>query len=197
MNKRLAAFVLAALGAMAGWAEAQTGTPSHNQLLDAVERVETLVRRVQRKVDGIQVTIITSETVCTGAAAQCAGHTAAAASSTNHNPVAVIVFVTRNGEPVLSLPASAFTFMRKFTPASGPGYGPCNDAVAGSPPPGDTVGCGPFTDSLFQDFGDGLYAFYVHPTVAPFNWAAGKYTFMVKVTDANDLGHGLGTFVIP
>jgi hypothetical protein len=196
-QRRLGVFVLAVLGATAGLAEAQA--PTHEAILNAIGTVETLVRRVNRKVDGIQVTVVTNETVCTGNVAQCngSGHTTAAAGSTNHNPVAIILLVTRNGEPILNLPASAFTFEGKFQPASAPGYGPCNDVVGGSSPPGDQVGCGPFTDSLFQDAGDGVYAFYVHPTAPAFNWFVGKYTFMVKVADGNDLGRGLGTFVIP
>ncbi len=196
-KRRLAVFVLAVLGATAGLAEAQA--PTHEAILNAIGTVETLVRRVNRKVDGMQVAVITNETVCTGLVGQCggSGHTTAAAAATNHNPVAVMLFVTRNGEPVLNLPASAFTFEKKFTPAAAPGYGPCNDVVGGSSPPGDLVGCGPFTDSLFQDAGDGVYAFYVHPTHPGFNWFEGKYTFMVKASDANDVGRGVGTFVIP
>jgi hypothetical protein len=199
MRRRLGAFVIAALGATAGRAEAQAGPPVTTAILQTLNSIQTVANEINGKLNSIQVTIVTNETVCTGVSAQCngSGHTFAAAAPDNHNPVAVILFVTRNGQPVLNLPASAFTFERKFTPAAGPGYGPCNDVVGGTPPPGDEVGCGPFTDSLFQDASDGVYAFYVHPTRSGREWHQGMYTFIVTVTDAGIEGRGLGKIVIP
>ena len=196
MARRLAIVVVMILGVMAGGAEAQPGPPSNRAILDALARIESTVAQIDGTLGAIQVTVLSNETVCTGAVVQCAGHTGSAAASTNHNPVAVIVFVTRNGQPVLNLTAAAFTFGPKFTPASAPGYGPCNDVVAGNATP-DVVGCGPFTDELFQDASEGVYAFYVHPTVSGFNWASGMYTFTVAVADSGTVGRGLGKLVIP
>ncbi len=196
MARRLAIIVVMVLGAMAGGAEAQPGPPSNRAILDALARIENAVGQIDGKLGAMQVTVLSNETVCTGSVVQCAGHTGAAAASDNHNPVAIIVFVTRNGQPVLNLAAAAFTFSPKFTPASAPGYGPCNDVVAGNASP-DVVGCGPFTSELFQDATEGVYAFYVHPTAAGFNWASGMYTFTVAVADSGTVGRGLGTLAIP
>jgi len=41
-----------------------------------------------------------------------------------------------------------------------------------------------------------VYAFYVHPTHAGFNWFTGMYTFVVTVTDAGLVGRGFGKIVI-
>lgn len=198
-SRWLAVFAVMVLGATAGLAEAQPGPPSNRAILEALARIEAAAAGIDGKLDAIHVAVIANETVCTGATSQCAGsgHTGAAAAADNHNPVAVIVFVTRNGQPVLNLQPSAFTFQQKFTPASAPGYGPCNDVVSGNSAPGDIVGCGPFTDSLFQDAGDGVYAFYVHPTHPGFTWHSGMYTFLVAVNDADTVGRGLGKLVIP
>jgi len=168
-------------------------------ILDTLNSIQLVTNDINSKLDAIQVTIITNERVCTGISAQCngSGHTFAGAATDNHNPVAVMMFITRNGQPVLNLPSSAFTFDRKFTPAAGPGIAPCDNVVGGAPPPGDLVGCGPFTDSLFQEAGDGVYAFYVHPTNVGFNWFTGMYTFVVTVTDAGLVGRGFGKIVIP
>jgi hypothetical protein len=199
MATRLAVFLIALLGMTASLAEAQPGPPVNGAILQTLNSIQSVTNEINGKLDSMQVTIVTDETVCTGINAQCngSGHTLEAATPDNHNPVAVIVFVTRNGQSVLNLGASAFTFERKFSPAAGPGYGPCADIVGGTPPPGDQVGCGPFTDSLFQDAGDGVYAFYVHPTDPAFNWRSGMYTFTVAVTDSGVVGRGLGKIVIP
>jgi hypothetical protein len=125
------------------------------------------------------------------------GHTNDAAAASNHNPVAIIVYVTLGNRPLVNLPASAFHFEQRFQPPSAPGYTACNDVVATDSGP-DSVGCGGGPEALFQNAGGGAYAFYVHPQASGFNWAAGKYTFTVTVSDPQrGFGRAIGAFVIP
>jgi hypothetical protein len=168
-------------------------------VLAAVNGIQTSINQMTGTLNAMHVTIVANEAVCTGSNVQCSGsgHTSSAAATGNHNPVAIMLFVTRNGQPIPNLPSTAFVFESKFAPASGPGYGPCGDAISGNPPSGDQVGCGSFPDSLFQDAGDGVYAFYVHPTTAGALWSGGMYTFVVRVTDAAGTGVGFGNLIIP
>jgi hypothetical protein len=199
MNTRLIALVTAVLSVTAGSAHAQGGPPALGAVLAAVNNIQASVSQISGALNAMQVTILTNETVCTGSSVQCSGsgHTSDAAATANHNPVAVMLFVTRNGQPVSGLPSSAFSYEQKFAPASAPGFGPCGDAISGNPPPGDQVGCGSSPESLFQDGADGVYAFYVHPTAPGFTWTAGMYTFVVRVTDGLGTGVGFGKLVIP
>lgn len=156
--------------------------------------------------NALEVELIVNETVCTGVGVQCGdfnapfgptGHTNEAAAASNHNPVAVYVYVTLLGRPVVNLPASAFRLERKFAPATAPGFAACNDAIASDSPP-DAVGCGGGPDALFQNAGGGVYGFYLHPSTPGFDWAAGKYTFTITVGDQQrGFGRAFGAFVIP
>lgn len=126
---------------------------------------------------------------CASGGVQCSavpGHTFAAASSTNHNPVRVLVQVSYDGQGVTGLTPANFTFTDGFTPAGGISPELCAMAI-----------CGPFS---FQENAAGLYAFFLDPGVAG-NWKAGTYagTLAVAYTsgDKTYQSTGIVTFVIP
>jgi hypothetical protein len=133
----------------------------------------------------LEVQAAVDESACAGASVQCGdgatGHTFAAAASTNHNPVAVAVLVTRNGRPRAGLASNAFDWSNRFVPAGGPAGG---------------TGCA--STALFQDAGDGTYLFWVHPAPAGANWKSGRYFGRVTVTDPGGRkGSALVTITVP
>jgi hypothetical protein len=166
-----------------------------------------LTMTMARAAVALEVEVIVDEGVCQGANVQCSdfaapfgatGHTPDPADATNHNPVAIIVHVSVLNRPLQNLPASAFRLEQKFQPANAPGYTVCNDIVASDSGVPDGVGCGGGAEALFQNAGGGVYAFYVHPSVAGYNWKSGKYTFVVVVGDPQrGIGRGFGAFEIP
>jgi hypothetical protein len=169
-----------ALGATSGGGG---GTPSLAALRSDVAKLLNGPRLdVQAAVD---------ESACAGASVQCGdgatGHTFAAAASTNHNPVAVAVLVTRNGRPRAGLASNAFDWSNRFVPAGGPGSVRC---------PAGGTGCA--STALFQDGGDGTYLFWVHPAPAGANWKSGRYFGRVTVTDPGGRkGSALVTITVP
>ena len=131
------------------------------------------------------------ESACGAAPVQCgdggSGHTFLPAASSNHNPVAVAVLVTRNGKPRPGLGSAAFDWSNRFVPAGGPGAVRC---------PAGGTGCA--STFLFQDGGDGTYLFWVHPGPAGATWKAGRYFGRVTVTDPGGRkGSALVTITVP
>ncbi len=138
----------------------------------------------------LDVSVVVDTEYCDSGGVQCGdsgtGHTFAAATSDNHNPVRLGILVTLNGAPVTGIPASGFTFSNPFTPAGGGSAGLCTAGGMG--------GCA--STSLFGSQG-GLYVLYVHrmPTG---NWTAGRYFATLTVRDsAGNSGTALVTFRIP
>jgi hypothetical protein len=141
-----------------------------------LREIKREVRRIAARSNRLEVTAEVDEAACASVPVQCGdgttGHTFAAASSANHNPVSVTVLVTRFGAPVAGLASSAFDFSDGIVPAGGPGITRC---------PGGGSGCASPSD-LFQDVGNGLYLLWVHPEPAG-NWKAGSYYARITVTD--------------
>ena len=139
----------------------------------------------------LEVQASVDETACGNASVQCgdggSGHTFLPAASTNHNPVAVAVLVTRNGKPRPGLGSGAFDWSNRYGPAGGP---------AGVRCPAGGTGCA--SNDLFQDVGDGVYVFWVHPFPVGSNWKAGRYFGRITVTDPGGRkGSALVTITIP
>jgi hypothetical protein len=65
-STRLAAFVIAVVGATAAWAEAQPAPPVNGAILDALNSIQSVANEINSKVDSIQVSIVTNATVCRG-----------------------------------------------------------------------------------------------------------------------------------
>ena len=139
----------------------------------------------------VEVEVSADTGVCATVSVQCSpglgsGHTFAAAASSNHNPMRLIVLVTRGGEGVLGLLEGDFTLASGFVPAGG-----------GAPVLCDSIDCG---GSNFQDAGAGLYGMFVDRG-PPGNWNAGTYGTSLSVSFIEDSktleGIGLVTFTIP
>lgn len=142
-----------------------------------LREIKREVRRIEARSNRLEVTAEVNESACASVPVQCGngttGHTFAAASSTNHNPVSITVLVTRFGTPVAGLPSSGFDFSDGIVPAGGPGITLC---------PGGGSGCASPSD-LFHDVGNGLYLLWAHPEPAGINWKAGSYYARITVTD--------------
>lgn len=139
----------------------------------------------------LEVQAAVDESACVNASVQCgdggSGHTFLPAASTNHNPVAVALLVTRNGRPRPGLGSGAFDWSNKFVPAGGPGTVRC---------PAGGTGCA--STDLFQDAGDGTYLLWVHPSPVGQNWKSGRYFARITVTDPGGRkGSALVTITIP
>jgi len=128
---------------------------------------------------------------CASGGIQCTvagtGHTAAAASSANHNPVRMFVQVVQDtGETIPDLVSAEFAFSNPFVPAGGGAAGLCSAATC--------------TVSTFQNGGNGLYSLFLDRLPAG-NWRAGTYAGTVEVTAVRAgvifRGHGIVTFTIP
>lgn len=128
---------------------------------------------------------------CASGGIQCTvagtGHTAAAASNANHNPLRMFVQVVLDtGETIPNLVGAEFTFSNPFVPAGGGAAGLCSAATC--------------TASTFQNGGNGLYSLFLDRVPAG-NWRAGTYAGTVEVTAVRAgvtfRGHGLVTFTIP
>jgi hypothetical protein len=143
-----------------------------------LREIKREVRRLVARSNRLEVTAEVNEEACESVPVQCGdgatGHTFAAASSANHNPVSVTVLVTRFGAPVAGLASSAFDFSDGIVPAGGPGVTLC---------PGGGSGCASPSD-LFKDVGNGLYLLWAHPEPAG-NWKAGSYYARITVTDVS------------
>ena len=154
--------------------------------VDVVSEKIDAVGAIDKRLDHLNVIVTVDEGWCDGtAASQCndsdentesTGHsTNQPATSSNHNPVAVVVLVTLNGQPVQNLTANNFVYERGFQPANAPGIVRC-----------DITEC--TSDSLFLANGgngqNGLYAFFLHPFGGgQFLWKKGTYHGLVIVTD--------------
>lgn len=125
--------------------------------------------------NGLEVQVALDTVTCATGAVQCGltGHSAAAASSANHNPIRVVALVTLNGAPVGGLTDANIGFSTSFVPAGGAG------AVK--------LSCA----SCFQAVG-GAYGFFVHPTGTG-NWKAGHYYAQVSVSG---VAAGAGTALV-
>jgi len=148
------------------------------------------VASIEAKLDRLEVGVAVNEASCASGSVQCGngttGHSFAAASNANHNPVLITVLVTLQGSPVSGIASSGFDFSNKVVPAGGGAAVRC---------PAGGTGCA--STSLFQDAGDGTYIFFVHRGPAG-NWKAGTYFGRLQVTDgAGNTGSALVTFVIP
>lgn len=125
--------------------------------------------------------------VCASGAVQCTvagtGHSAAEASSANHNPIRMFVqVVSKSGVPVEGLTAANFEFENPFVPAGGGAAGLCDE---------DTC-----TEDTFQGGGNGLYSLFLDRSAAG-NWKAGAYAGTVTVTQGGNRGAAIVTFDIP
>lgn len=140
-----------------------------------LREIKREIRRIEVRVDRLEVTAEVDEAACASVPVQCGdgttGHSFAPASSSNHNPVSVTVLVTLNGAPVSGLPVTAFDFSDGIVPAGGPGITPCPAGGSGCASP----------SNLFQDAGNGMYVLWVHPAPAG-NWKAGSYYARITVT---------------
>jgi hypothetical protein len=143
-----------------------------------LREIKREVRKLVARSNRLEVAAEVDEAACASVPVQCGdgttGHTFAAASSTNHNPVAITVLVTRSGAPVAGLASSDFDFSDGIVPAGGSGITRC---------PGGASGCAS-PSNLFLDVGNGLYLLWVHPEVGGRNWKAGSYFARITVTDA-------------
>ena len=153
---------------------------------EKVDAVGAEVDAIEKRLDHLDVNVTVDEGWCDGtAASQCndsdentenTGHSAnQPATSSNHNPVAVVLLVTLNGQPVQNLTATNIVYERGFQPANAPGIVRC-----------DATEC--TSDSLFLADGgngqNGLYAFFLHPFGGgQFLWKKGTYHGLVIVTD--------------
>jgi hypothetical protein len=156
-----------------------------------LREIKREVRRIERRTNRLEVTAEVNEQACVSVPVQCGdgatGHTFAAASSANHNPVSVTVLVTRSGAPIAGLASSAFDFSDGIVPAGGPGITRCPAGGSGCASPGN----------LFQDAGNGMYLLWVHPEPAG-NWKAGSYYARITVTDtAGRKGSALVEITVP
>ncbi len=139
----------------------------------------------------VEVEVSADTGVCATVPVQCSpglgsGHTFAAATNSNHNPVHLFVLVTNKGRGVVGLLESDFTLDSGFVPAGG-----------GAPVLCDSTDCGV---SNFQDAGAGLYGMFLDRGPAG-NWKAGTYGTSLSVSFIEDSktleGIGLVTFTIP
>jgi hypothetical protein len=157
-----------------------------------LREIKREVRKLEARSNRLEVTAEVNEAACASVPVQCGngttGHTFAAASSANHNPVSITVLVTRFGAPVAGLASSAFDFSDGIVPAGGPGITLC---------PGGGSGCASPSD-LFHDAGNGLYLLWAHPAPAGINWKAGSYYARITVTDkAGRRGSALIEITVP
>lgn len=133
----------------------------------------------------LTLAVAVDTTVCESVPVQCslAGHTFAAASSTNHNPIALrLTVVNKGGLPVNGLTAANFNFSNGIVPAGGGSATECSVADCGA--------------STFAAAGNGLYQIYLDRAAAG-NWKAGKYAGTIAVTAGANSGTTLVTFTIP
>jgi hypothetical protein len=155
-------------------------------LAEIKKEIRVLVARSNR----LDVQSEVNEAACATGAVQCGdggtGHTFAAASSANHNPVSITLLVTLNGAPLAGLPAAAFDFSDGIVPAGGPGLSRCPAGGTGCASPGN----------LFQDAGNGMYVIWVHPTPAG-NWKAGSYYSRITVTEGAARASTLVEITVP
>lgn len=183
---------VAAIGVVGLLATLTLGATSGGASADGLKQLKRDVSTLAASSRQLGVQAQVDEATCASVPVQCGdggtGHTFAPAASSNHNPVAVAVLVTRNGAPRPGLKSSAFDFSNKFVPAGGPSAVRCPAGGAGCASPGD----------LFQDGGDGTYVIYVHPVPAGVNWKAGSYHARVTVTDpAGRKGSALVKITVP
>ena len=182
--------ILAAVAAVAVAATLALGATSGG---GGTSGLAALRRDVAKLLNGprLEVQAAVDESACAAGSVQCGdgatGHTFAPAASSNHNPVAVAVLVTRNGKPRPGLGSGAFDWSNRFVPAGGPGTARC---------PAGGTGCA--STSLFQDAGDGTYLLWVHPTPAGSSWKSGRYFGRIAVTDPGGrAGSALVTITVP
>lgn len=138
----------------------------------------------------LDVTVVVDTEYCASGGVQCAdmgtGHSFAAASSANHNPIRLGVLVTLNGAPVMGIRESGFTFSNPFVPAGGGTAGFCTEE--------GMTECASM--DLFGSAG-GLYTLFIHRRPAG-NWTAGTYFATLTVRDnAGNTGTALVSFTIP
>ncbi|HLF07425.1 MAG TPA: hypothetical protein VI893_09715 [Thermoplasmata archaeon] len=143
-----------------------------NAKLDALQ---SDVDDLDAKMDRLEIEVALDPGYCATGGVQCfavANHTAAAASSSNHNPIRVAVLVTLNGAGVTGLGDANIEFANSFVPAGGGGAGEYEPAACGA--------------NCFQTDGSGLYVFFIDRIPAG-NWKAGHYFATITVTDTG--GH--------
>lgn len=185
----VAVVALVALGVLAALALGATaGGPSG----DALTQLRRDVRVLAASAGQLGVQAEVNEAACASVPVQCGdgatGHTFVPPASTNHNPVAIAVLVTRNGAPRPGLASTAFNFSNRFVPAGGAGLTRCPAGGSGCGSPGN----------LFQDGGDGVYLLWVHPQPAGANWKSGSYYSRITVTDpAGRKGSALVEITVP
>jgi hypothetical protein len=156
-----------------------------------LREIKREIRALEARAQRLEVTAEVDEAACASVPVQCGngvtGHSPVAASSANHNPVAIAVLVTLNGAPVSGLASAAFDFSNNILPAGGAGLTRCPAGGSGCASPAN----------LFQDAGDGTYVLWVHPGPAG-NWKTGTYYARIRVTDtAGRRGSALVEITVP
>lgn len=146
-----------------------------NGIQNTVNDIEIKLDEIEAKLDRIQVNVIVDETECATGAVQCTGtgHTAAAAGSANHNPVAVgIQVIDKHGNPIDGLGTTNFSANSQFIPAGGPGVSrlDCPQCFAAGSAP------------------SGLYLVWVHPSPSGVNWKSGTYYLEIMVAVSTPAG---------
>jgi hypothetical protein len=133
----------------------------------------------------LALTVEVDTRVCASVPVQCAGagHTFAAASGSNHNPIALRVsVVNKNGLPVNGLNAANFTFTNGIVPAGGGAAVECTVATCGA--------------STFANAGPGIYQIFLDRGPAG-NWTPGGYAAALQVSAGVNNGTKLVAFDIP
>jgi len=134
---------------------------------------------------GVDLVAVVDTEVCSSGAVQCGGvgHSFAAASDANHNPVRMFVqVVRRNGLPLNSLTLTNFRFSNNLVPAGGGAAGICSEADC--------------TANRFGGGSNGLYQIFLN-RVPVGNWKAGTYAGTVRIITEDYSGAGIVTFTIP
>ena len=189
-NRAMAA--AAAIGVLGVIAAVALGATTGGSSGDGLTKLRRDVRILAASAGQLGVQAEANEAACASVPVQCgdgaSGHTFVPAASTNHNPVAIAVLVTRNGAPRPGLGSGAFNFSNQFVPAGGAGLTRCPAGGSGCASPGN----------LFQDGGDGVYLLWVHPQPAGSNWKSGSYASRITVTDpAGRKGSALIEITVP
>jgi len=145
-----------------------------------------VLQALDRKLD---ISASVDTTACASVPVQCTStgvHTAQAATSANHNPIALTLLVGKHGSPVLNLDINSIQVANPIVPAGGSSAVICSEA-----------NCGP---KRFLSSSTGAYLVFLDRTAAG-NWKAGTYQVVVRVSfnDAGVLRQGVALvpFTIP
>lgn len=126
----------------------------------------------------LSLTVQVDQSYCASGGVQCLTP-GVAALNTNRNPVRLGLQVLRGSTPVTTLTNADISLINPFVPAGGAAVG--------------KLACG----NCFQNAGNGLYALFVNPANAAFNWKSGSYFVQVTVQDGPRTYRALAQIEIP